>query len=151
MNTLIETQAPVPFSTGLVTARFYETWDFYTSQLGFGTLHENDDRVQLVLPSGAQLTILREETDGYPPELIPATSGRGFWLAVEVDDALKEYARLRSAGVEIASILADKAGERTFSVRDPNGVLVFVVERTGRVGAHNVQELAEQGAGEKRW
>ena len=130
MNTSMVAPTPASFSTGLVTARFHETWDFYTALLGFRTLEESDDEVRLVHPAGAVLTVLREETDGQPAELIPATTGRGLWFTLEVADVTEEYARLRREGAAIVSALtADRGGGQRFAVRDPNGVLVLISAR----------------------
>ncbi|HEY0944301.1 MAG TPA: VOC family protein [Opitutaceae bacterium] len=115
------------FYPGIVTARFYETWDFYTTHLGFRTMLESDYYVQLVHASGAQLGILRQELDGSPAELVSPTDGRGFWLGIDVADADAECARLRAAGVEIVHPPEDKPwGERHCVVRDPNGVLILI-------------------------
>lgn len=115
------------FYPGLVTARFYETWDFYTTHLGFRTTLESDHYVQLTHPSGAQLGILRQELDGSLAELVSPTDGRGFWLGIDVADADAECARLRAAGVEIVQPPEDKPwGERHCVVRDPNGVLILI-------------------------
>lgn len=57
---------------------------------------------------------------------MPAT---GVILALEVDDAARELARLRDAGLEIVAPLEDEPwGERLFQVRDPNGVIVQLVQ-----------------------
>ena len=115
------------FSPGLVTAKFYETWDFYTEQLGFRTVSETDDCVRLTHGSGAQLTILRHETDEQHPELVSATDGHGFWLQLEVDDMETMYQKLRGADVPVARELEAGAGSaRSFTIRDPNGVLIRV-------------------------
>jgi catechol 2,3-dioxygenase-like lactoylglutathione lyase family enzyme len=120
-----------PFYPSLVTANFYETWDFYTSMLGFRTVCESDFYVQLAHPGGAQLGVLRHELDGPSPELVGATNGRGFWLNLDVADADAEHARLLRAGVEIALPLEDKPwGDRQFVVRDPNGVLIAIAHRS---------------------
>lgn len=130
ISTIIDPPSPASgraFYPGIVTARFYETWDFYTTHLGFRTVLESDFYVQLVHPSGAQLGILRQELDGSPSELVSATDGRGFWLGIDVADADAECARLRAAGVEIVSPPEDKPwGERHCVVRDPNGVLILI-------------------------
>jgi uncharacterized glyoxalase superfamily protein PhnB len=126
------TREGVPFYPGLVTANFYETWDFYTTHLGFRTLVEDDVFVQLAHPAGAQLAILRHELDGPAPELVSATDGRGYWLNLDVADADAEHARLCAAGVEIVAPPTDKPwGERMFVVRDPNGVLIALAHWTG--------------------
>ncbi len=118
------------FYPGFVTARFYETWDFYTEKLGFRTVCEWDVYVRLQHTCGAELVILKEETDGQLSELISACDGRGFWLNMEVPDAEAEYHRLDATDVDIAYPLEEKPwGDRQFVVRDPNGILVFVTQR----------------------
>ncbi|MEO6004587.1 MAG: VOC family protein [Opitutus sp.] len=118
------------FYPGLVTARFYETWDFYTVQLGFRTVCATDHYVQLSHVAGAQIGILQHELDGPTPELVSATDGRGYWLNLDVSDADAEHARLRAAGVQIVAPLEDKPwGDRQFVVRDPNGVLIAIAHR----------------------
>ncbi|MGC4074720.1 MAG: VOC family protein [Nibricoccus sp.] len=114
-----------------MTARFFETWDFYTTHLSFGTLHESNRELRLVHESGVQLAVLREETDGQPSELVPATTGRGFWLSLDVVDAQALYLRLLDAGVEVASPMETTAGggEKRFSLRDPNGILIFIAQK----------------------
>lgn len=131
MSTPISLPALAPFFPGIVTARFFETWDFYTTHLDFGTLHESNHELRLVHESGVQLAVLREETDGQPAELVPALTGRGFWLSLDVADAEALYSRLLDAGVEVASPLEERAGraEKRFSLRDPNGVLIFVAQK----------------------
>lgn len=115
------------FYFGLVTAKFFETWDFYTERLGFHTLDEDDHRVLLGHPSGARLGILRHETDELHAELVGATDGRGFWLNLEVGDVDAMYASLREANVAIAQpIAAGPGGSRYFTVYDPNGVLIRI-------------------------
>jgi catechol 2,3-dioxygenase-like lactoylglutathione lyase family enzyme len=123
-----ELQAPpanvTPFP-GLVTGKFYETWDFYTTHLGFRTIDESDCHVLLTHPSGGELILLREETEGVPAELVSATDGRGVWLCFDVADADAEYARLRGAGVDIVEPPVDRPwGRRHCLVRDPNGLLI---------------------------
>ena len=127
--------SPVPSQTsafypGIVTARFYETWDFYTSLLGFRTLSENNTRVHLQHPGGARLSILEHEVDGNPSELISATDGRGFWFSLEVTDLDAEFDRIKSAGAVITTPpVGQGRGGRHFMIRDPNGVLICVSER----------------------
>jgi catechol 2,3-dioxygenase-like lactoylglutathione lyase family enzyme len=123
-----ELHAPVAVATpspGIVTAKFYETWDFYTTHLGFRTVDESDNHVMLAHASGGQLLILREEIDGLPPELVSATDGRGVWLCFEVADTDAEHSRLAAAGVDIVAAPADRPwGRRHCLIRDPNGMIV---------------------------
>lgn len=118
------------FYPNLVTGKFYETWDFYSDILGFTTVQECGAYVHLAHSSGAQFGLLKHEMDGAPAELISAVEGRGFWLSLCVKDADAEHARLSSLGVPIVEPPQDKPwGERHFSVRDPNGVLVYLAHK----------------------
>jgi predicted enzyme related to lactoylglutathione lyase len=132
MSNLISLPALAPFYPGIVTARFFETWDFYTTHLDFGTVHESNSELRLVHVSGVQLAVLREETDGQPAELVSATTGRGLWLSLDVADAESVYSRLLDAGVAVASPLEESVGGvgKRFTVRDPNGVLIFVAQKS---------------------
>lgn len=130
MSTPVALPAMAPFFPGIVTARFFETWDFYTTHLGFGTVHESNRSLRLVHASGVQLAVLREETEGQPAELISATNGRGFWLSLDVADAESDYSRLLDEGVAIVSPLEETLlGEKRFAVRDPNGILIFIAQK----------------------
>lgn len=120
------------FFPSLVTARFYETWDFYTATLGFRTVRESDSCVLLEHASGAQLSVHRHETDGLPPTLSAATDGRGYWLQLEVGDAESEYERLLGSGAEFVDELQRGEGTTHFSVRDPNGVVIRVAHENAR-------------------
>jgi len=118
------------FHANLVTARFEDTWGFYTELLGFRTIIEVDGYVHLEHPTGAQLGLMRHELDGDWPELVTGTDGRGMWLSLNVDDADAEHKRLRALGVPIVEPPKDRPwGERCFVVRDPNGVLVFIAHK----------------------
>jgi hypothetical protein len=139
MTTPLSLPALAPFFPGIVTARFFETWDFYTTHLNFGTVQESNHQLRLVHESGVQLAVLREETDGQPAELVSAMGGRGFWLCLDVADAEAMYSQLLDAGVDVASPLGESADktEKRFSLRDPNGILIFVTQKlaTGRAPA----------------
>jgi catechol 2,3-dioxygenase-like lactoylglutathione lyase family enzyme len=128
MKTTTTTDTGVmPFYFGLVTAKFYETWDFYTEGLGFRTWEEDDHYVVLAHSSGARLSILRHETNEQHAELVSATDGRGLWLNLEVADVDAMYEQLCAAGVPVVQPLeAGPRGARFFVVRDPNGVLLRV-------------------------
>ncbi len=137
MNTTYTERAPAPvslarraFYPNLVTARFYETWDFYTTHLGFRTVAEHHDYVHLAHPAGHQLGVLRHEIDGELSELVSGTDGRGFWISLDVEDVDAELARLLAAGVQVAVPIENKPwGDRQFMVRDPNGILIAIAQR----------------------
>lgn len=60
---------------------------------------------------------------------------QGLILAFEVEDLEGELARLQAEGVAITMPLTtEEWGERAFQVRDPNGVIVQLVDWNGRTG-----------------
>lgn len=120
------------FHAGIVSRRFFETWDFYTTLLDFRTLVENDGYVRLLHASGAELSVLQHELNGEWSELVNATDGCGLWLALEVNDPTSLAARLRSENVDLLPMPATaKWGAASFALRDPNGVLIFVAREGG--------------------
>ena len=69
----------------------------------------------------------------------------GLILAFVVDDLEGELARLRDEGVAITMPLTvEEWGERAFQVRDPNGVVVQLVDWNGPAPA---TEVVGNGAG----
>jgi catechol 2,3-dioxygenase-like lactoylglutathione lyase family enzyme len=133
------------FYCGLVTEKFYETWDFYTELLGFRTLDENEASVLLMHPSGVRLEILRHETNERHAELVSATDGRGFWLNLEVENVDAEYQRLCAGGVQLVHPPENQSlGRRGFTVRDPNGVLICIAN-PWEAGIHVCTCQAEAG------
>lgn len=59
----------------------------------------------------------------------------GLILAFVVDDLEGELARLRAEGVAITMpLIEEEWGERAFQVRDPNGVIVQLVDWSGPRG-----------------
>jgi uncharacterized glyoxalase superfamily protein PhnB len=59
----------------------------------------------------------------------------GLILAFVVDDLEGELARLQAEGVPITMPLTEEEwGERSFQVRDPNGVIIQLVDWNGRAG-----------------
>lgn len=122
---------PSPFFAGLVTARLFASWDFYTERLGFRTLSEGGGSVRLQHPCGAQLLLLQEETGQTPAELVSATNGRGLWLTLEVADTAAVRMELTTAGVPVQGLpTAGCWPAGAFAVSDPDGVLVVIAPRT---------------------
>lgn len=127
---------PSAVSTGLVTRRYHESWDFYTTHLGFRTIEERQDWVRLLHPGGAQLILLREEADHTPAELVSACDGRGMWLTLDVADVLAERDQFELEGINTQEVPSKKWWrEGSFAVTDPNGLLVIITQRSSLVKA----------------
>ncbi|MDR0358621.1 MAG: VOC family protein [bacterium] len=92
---------------------------------GFASLARDD--------SGMHVVFLRRGLETLPPDQRHDRAG-GLILAFVVDDLEGELARLRAEGVAITMPLTEEPwGERAFQVRDPNGVIIELVDWRGTV------------------
>ncbi|MEB3369033.1 VOC family protein [Saccharopolyspora mangrovi] len=90
---------------------------------GFASLSRPDAGVNVVFLRRGLATLPEDQRDDHAAGLI---------LAFEVDDLEGELARLQAEGVAITMPLtAEEWGERAFQVRDPNGVIVQLVDWNG--------------------
>ncbi len=104
--------------------------------LGFTEAMAADGFASLTRPdAGAHVVYLRRGLATLPAD---QRDEHAAWLilAFEVDDLEGELARLESEGVTITMPLtAEPWGERAFQVRDPNRVIVQLVDWKGEVAA----------------
>jgi uncharacterized glyoxalase superfamily protein PhnB len=91
---------------------------------GFASLARED--------AGMNVAFLRRGLETLPEDQ-RADHAAGLILAFVVDDLEGELARLRGEGVTITMPLtSEEWGERAFQVRDPNGVIVQLVDWNAR-------------------
>ncbi|MEU2135453.1 VOC family protein [Streptomyces sp. NPDC018352] len=87
---------------------------------GFASLTRDDVDMNVIFLRRGLATLPADQRDEHTAGLI---------LAFVVEDLEGELARLRSEGVAITMPLTDEEwGERAFQVRDPNGVIVQLVD-----------------------
>ncbi|WP_019869010.1 VOC family protein [Salinispora oceanensis] len=90
---------------------------------GFASLTRDDAGVHVVFLRRGLTTLPDDQRDDH---------ARGVILAFVVDDLEGELARLQAEGVKITMPLTtEEWGERAFQVRDPNGVIVQLVDWNG--------------------
>jgi uncharacterized glyoxalase superfamily protein PhnB len=90
---------------------------------GFASLARPDTGMNVVFLRRGLATLPADQRDDH---------ARGLILAFTVDDLEGELVRLRSEGVVITMPLTEEEwGERAFQVRDPNGVIVQLVDWNG--------------------
>lgn len=91
---------------------------------GFVSLTREDAGMNVVFLSQGLATMPSDQRD------LHAT---GIIIAFVVDDLEGELARLEAEGVEITMPLTvEEWGERAFQVRDPNGVVIQLVDWNGQ-------------------
>ena len=90
---------------------------------GFASLTREDAGMNVVFLQRGLPTLPEDQRDDH---------ASGVILAFEVDDLEGKLARLQSEGVVITMPLTtEEWGERAFQVRDPNGVIVQLVDWKG--------------------
>lgn len=90
---------------------------------GFASLSRDDAGMNVVFLRRGLETLPQDQRDEHATGLI---------LAFVVDDLEGELERLQAEGVAITMPLtAEEWGERAFQVRDPNGVIVQLVDWKG--------------------
>jgi catechol 2,3-dioxygenase-like lactoylglutathione lyase family enzyme len=104
--------------------------DFYTKHFPFGVTFDAGWYVSLKAEQEFPFELaLLEPTHATIPEQFRAKLNGGLILNFEVDDADKEYARLKKAGLPIhLEIRSEDFGQRHFITSDPNGILIDVIQ-----------------------
>ncbi|MEV6741775.1 VOC family protein [Streptomyces sp. NPDC051104] len=93
---------------------------------GFASLTRDDLGVNVVFLRRGLRTLPADQRDEHAAGLI---------LAFVVDDLEGELARLQGEGVKVTMPLTEEEwGERAFQVRDPNGVIVQLVDWNATAG-----------------
>jgi uncharacterized glyoxalase superfamily protein PhnB len=111
----------VPASSAFLAMHFGFTQDMAAD--GFASLSRPDAGMSVVFLRRGLSTLPADQRDDHASGLI---------LAFVVDDLEGELARLESEGVPITMPLTEEEwGERAFQVRDPNGVIVQLVDWKG--------------------
>ncbi len=108
----------VPASTAFLTDHF----GFRTEMAadGFASLTRDGAGMNVIFLRTGLPTLPADQRDDHAAGLI---------LAFTVDDLEGELARLQAEGVTITMPLTDEEwGERAFQVRDPNGVVIQLVD-----------------------
>jgi uncharacterized glyoxalase superfamily protein PhnB len=108
----------VPASTAFLVDHF--GFQVEMSADGFASLTRDD--------SGMHVAFLRRGLSTLPDDQRDDHAS-GVILAFTVDDLERELARVQAEGVAITMPLtSEEWGERAFQVRDPNGVIVQLVD-----------------------
>lgn len=111
----------VPASSAFLITHFGFTQDMAAD--GFASLSRPDAGISVVFLRRGLSTLPADQRDDHASGLI---------LAFVVDDLEGELARLEAEGVPITMPLTEEEwGERAFQVRDPNGVIVQLVDWKG--------------------
>lgn len=102
--------------------------DFYVKAFGATVLFDRPWFVHLAM-EGREIGFLRPDPPIPLPMFQHATPTRGLCFAIEVEDAGKFHDKLRGRGIEtLGKPVQSQTGEITFSVMDPSGTILNIVE-----------------------
>lgn len=123
----------------LIVADVPRSAAWYRDILGLRSAHGGDEFEMLVDAGGTMQLMLHHRSFGEHPGITdPAegTPGRGVLLYFSVAAAAQVFERAKAAGADLVDELHPnpKAGAIEFTVRDPDGYVLSVAERTARTG-----------------
>lgn len=106
--------------------------EFYTKWFGFQPVFESTWFLMLVSQGERPFTIafMHENHPSTPPSLPSFTKKDGAFLTFQVEDSKAIYEQLEKAGMPMHYALKEEPwGQRRFSVIDPNGLFIDVVQQ----------------------
>lgn len=116
-----------------VTRDLKTTKEFYTKWLNFKVYFESSFFILLVALSGDKsfsIGFIDEVHPSSPPTISAMDGKSGVFLTLQVEDAQKEYDKLKKADFNIYYDLKDEVwGQRRFGLIDPNGMYVDIVQQ----------------------
>ncbi len=113
----------------IITKQLKETKNFYVELLNCEAVFESDWYVQLASPKGLEIGLLIKGHYSQPNFLHQAYNGNGVVLSFEVDNVDDEYTKIKASGLAIVyELKTEEWGQRHFMLRDPNGMVVDVVQ-----------------------
>jgi len=102
---------------------------FYLEHFDFQVAFENEWYLHLVSSSGIQIGFMLPNQPTQPEVFHPAHNGSGVIFSVEIDNVDTAYSEAKEKGLDIAlDLRSEDWGQRHFSVRDPNGVYLDIVQ-----------------------
>jgi catechol 2,3-dioxygenase-like lactoylglutathione lyase family enzyme len=102
---------------------------FLSDHFGFEEVYKADGMVTLAGPEGQIIVAFLQRGMDKLREDQRHAHASGLILAFTVDDVESEYVRLQAEGVAITKPLhPDAWGGRAFQVRDPNGLILEVLD-----------------------
>jgi catechol 2,3-dioxygenase-like lactoylglutathione lyase family enzyme len=114
----------------ILTNHVANTRDFYTRHFPFEITFDGGWYVSLKARQEFpfELALLEPNHSSIPSKFRRELNG-GLILNFEVENADKEYARLKAAGLPIhLEIRSEDFGQRHFITSDPNGVLIDIIQ-----------------------
>lgn len=102
---------------------------FYTENFGFDVVFSGDWYIHLVSKLGVQVGFLLPDQPTQPPIFQKPYFGEGVIFSLEVEDVDAAFAIAKSESLKVVlELRSEDWGQRHFSVQDPNGVYLDIVQ-----------------------
>ena len=128
----------------ICTDKITESRDFYTRHFNFEITFEADWYISLRSKESPahELALMDYRHPSLPEEYREPT--KGLLLNFEVADVDQEYDRLKKGGLSIVyEIKSEEWGQRHFITKDPNGLLIDVIQNIPPTEAFSQQYIKE--------
>lgn len=126
METNMKLQKLFPIT---ITEKIIEFRDFYTKVFNFDVVFEAEWYIHMRHESGTELAVMLPNLENQPSIIHKWYTGEGVIYSFEVDDAKKEYDRIKDIGVDICFDLRDEEWwQRHFMLKDPSGMIIDIVQ-----------------------
>ena len=114
-----------------ITTRLNECRKFYQEVFGFSIVFEAGWYVQLLHEaSGVEIGLMKPNLNNQPEILHGAYEGKGVIYTIEVEDAEKEFERIKGSNTDIFHpLVTEEWGQTHFMLTDPAGVVIDVVQQ----------------------
>lgn len=102
---------------------------FYENNFGFTVAFQNEWYLHLVSQSGIQVAFMLPNQPTQPDIFHKSHSGDGVIFSLEVNDADSAYSYAKNNSLNVVlELRSEEWGQRHFSVKDPNGVYIDIVQ-----------------------
>jgi uncharacterized glyoxalase superfamily protein PhnB len=117
---------------------------FYTENFDFDVVFSGDWYIHLVSKSGVQVGFLLPDQPTQPPIFQKPYFGEGVIFSLEVEDADAAFAIAKSKSLKVAlELRSEDWGQRHFSIQDPNGVYLDIVQSFEPTEAYRSDYVSE--------
>lgn len=122
------------FRFAYFTDKYKETYDFYENSLGLDLAHSwdrNDYDKGAVFKAGGGLIeiMLRPEGEEHRYQGLDYRVSQGAFMVIQVFDVDELFMKYKADGIPFKQEIVDQPwGHRSFSVLEPNGLLLFFFE-----------------------
>jgi len=119
-------------NAGIITEKIQESKKFYSENLDFEVVFENDFYLLMRAPSEeVTISFLLPDHPSQQPIFHQKFEGKGMYITMEMEDVDSLYKKIKGLGTPVAFEIRDEPwGDRHFAIVDPSGIAIDLVKYT---------------------